>query len=134
MAFSREQYPKSLDRLPEDVRQHAIKALNLLVEEGYEESRATTIAIAQARHWAAKPPEYYARRPRRSRDQHVIPHPSGWAVMSANGRKITIVCQTEDEAVEHGREIARKMRSVLVLHRETGEIRDQHNFLVWDGR
>ncbi len=134
MPFTRKQYPAVMERLAEDARLQAIRLANLFLDEGYDSDHAITIAVAQARHWALKPPDYFGRRPRRSRDQHVIPHPSGWAVMSANGRKIGIICTSEDEAVEHGRELARRMRSVLVLHRDTGEIRDQHNFMVWEGR
>jgi uncharacterized protein YdaT len=46
-------YPRSMSRLPPEVRAKAIEIANALLESGREEGSAIRIAIARAKEWAA---------------------------------------------------------------------------------
>lgn len=59
------------------------------------------------------------------KNQHVVPHPDGWAVRGAGNQRATSVHQTQQEAIDAGRGIARNQHSELVIHRPNGQIRDK---------
>lgn len=59
------------------------------------------------------------------KNQHVVPHQDGWAVRGAGNQRATSVHQTQQEAIDAGRGIARNQRSELVIHRPNGQIRDK---------
>ena len=59
------------------------------------------------------------------KNQHVVPHPDGWAVRGAGNQRATSVHQTQQEAIDAGRGIARNQLSELVIHRPNGQIRDK---------
>lgn len=62
------------------------------------------------------------------RDQHVVRHERGWAVKGAGNERATAVFQTQEEAIDAGREIARNQRSELVVHGRDGRIRSKDSF------
>ncbi|NDJ84710.1 MAG: hypothetical protein GYB66_02385 [Chloroflexi bacterium] len=51
MPWTTEDYPASMKNLEEVIRNKAIEIANALLEEGYEEGRAISIAISQAKKW-----------------------------------------------------------------------------------
>ena len=53
----------------------------------------------------------------RKRNQHVVPTKDGWAVKPAGSPKATKVFDTQKEAIERGREIAKNQRSELLIQR-----------------
>lgn len=59
------------------------------------------------------------------KNQHVVPHQDGWAVRGAGNQRATSVHQTQQEAIDAGRGIARNQHSELVIHRPNGQIRDK---------
>ncbi|MDX5516901.1 DUF2188 domain-containing protein [Stenotrophomonas sp. RG-453] len=59
------------------------------------------------------------------KNQHVVPHSDGWAVRGAGNQRATSVHQTQQEAIDAGRGIARNQQSELVIHRPNGQIRDK---------
>jgi len=63
-----------------------------------------------------------------SRNQHITPHPRGWAVQPAGGQRASSVHRTQAEAIARGREIARNQESELLIHGRNGRIRarDSH--------
>ena len=63
-----------------------------------------------------------------NRNQHITPHPRGWAVQSAGGQRASSVHRTQAEAIARGREIARNQESELLIHGRNGQIRarDSH--------
>ena len=65
---------------------------------------------------------------RRKRNQHVVPTKDGWAVKPAGSPKATKVFDTQREAIERGREIARNQRSELLIHRRDGRIREKNTY------
>ncbi len=62
------------------------------------------------------------------KNQHVVPHDDGWAVRGEGNRRVTSVSQTQQDAIEQGRRIARNERSELVIHGRDGKIRDKDSF------
>lgn len=60
-----------------------------------------------------------------SKNQHVVPHQDGWAVKGAGNQRPTSVHDTQQQAIDAAREIARNQQSELVIHRRDGRIRDK---------
>lgn len=58
-------------------------------------------------------------------DQHVVPHPEGWAVKPAGGDRASSVHDTQREAIDRAREIARNQNSELFIHGADGKIRSR---------
>ncbi|MGN9164957.1 DUF2188 domain-containing protein [Tissierellaceae bacterium HCP3S3_D8] len=60
------------------------------------------------------------------KNQHVTPHPDGgWQVKGAGNQKATVKTNTQQEAINIARDIARNQKSELVIHRPNGQIRDK---------
>lgn len=57
------------------------------------------------------------------RNQHVVPHPEGWAVKGAGSKRATLVTDTQAEAIAAGHEIASNQGSELLIHGRNGQIR-----------
>jgi uncharacterized protein YdaT len=62
------------------------------------------------------------------KNQHVVPHQDGWAVKGAGNGRATSVHNTQQQAIDAARNIARHQRSELVIHRTDGRIRDKDSF------
>lgn len=60
------------------------------------------------------------------KDQHVTPHPDGgWQVKGAGNQKATVRTNTQAEAIQIARGIARNQESELVIHGQDGRIREK---------
>lgn len=118
MAWTTNDYPDSMKNLVGPIRKKAINIANALLEEGYEEGRAIAIAIAQAKKWMGyhKP------------TQHVVPHPSGWAIKAEKAEKASNVFDTKREALKKGQQIASNQKTQLVIHRQDGTIEKEQDF------
>ncbi|RUV80339.1 MAG: DUF2188 domain-containing protein [Mesorhizobium sp.] len=62
------------------------------------------------------------------RNQHVVPHPGGWAVKGAGNQKATSVHSTQREAIGAARELARNQGSEMFIHGENGRIRERNTY------
>ena len=62
------------------------------------------------------------------KNQHVVPHSSGWAVKSAGSAKATAVHDTQAQAIEQARSIAQNQKSELLVHGRNGQIRARDSF------
>lgn len=62
------------------------------------------------------------------KDQHVVPHKDGWAIRGEGNQRVTSVHDTQAQAAERAREIARNQRSEVVIHRRDGRIRDSDSY------
>lgn len=62
------------------------------------------------------------------KNQHVVPHPDGWAVKSEGSQKAASVHQTQREAIEVGRHSAINNRSELFIHGRNGQIRERNTY------
>ncbi|MGH9553404.1 MAG: DUF2188 domain-containing protein [Terriglobales bacterium] len=61
-------------------------------------------------------------------NQHVVPRENGWAVKTAGASKATKAFDTKQQALDFGREIARKNQSELVIHGKNGKIQDSDSY------
>lgn len=61
----------------------------------------------------------------KGKNQHVVKHPDGWAVKGANNSKATKVTNTQKEAIDIARGIARNQESELLIHGRNGRIREK---------
>jgi uncharacterized protein YdaT len=62
------------------------------------------------------------------RNQHVVPHPDGWAVKAEGAGRATRVTGTQREAMEVAREIAKNQGSERIVHGENGRIRQKNSY------
>ena len=60
------------------------------------------------------------------KNQHVTPHPDGgWQVKGAGNSRTTVRTETQKEAIDIARDIARNQESELFIHGENGRIRER---------
>jgi hypothetical protein len=62
------------------------------------------------------------------KNQHVVPHGDKWAIRGQGNERLTEVFETQRQAIERARQIARNQASELLIHGEDGRIRarDSH--------
>lgn len=61
-------------------------------------------------------------------NQHVVPHPDGWAIRGEGNEKYTAIFDLQSEAIERAKDIAVNYRSSVVIHRKDGTIRDRISY------
>ncbi|WP_442579337.1 DUF2188 domain-containing protein [Mesorhizobium sp. ASY16-5R] len=61
----------------------------------------------------------------KGRNQHIVPRNGGWAVKPAGGGRASSEHDTQREAIDRGREIARNQNSELLIHGRDGRIRER---------
>lgn len=62
------------------------------------------------------------------RDIHVVPHSEGWATVKEGGERASSVHERKEDAVDHGRDQARREKVELVIHRKDGVIQDSDSY------
>jgi len=62
------------------------------------------------------------------KNQHIVPHPDGWAVKGEGNTRATSVHKTQNEAIQAGRQIAKNQGAENVIHRPNGQIRDKDSY------
>ncbi|MDP9731969.1 MULTISPECIES: DUF2188 domain-containing protein [Agrobacterium] len=62
------------------------------------------------------------------RNQHVVPHPDGWAVKGAGAERATRVVETQREAIDIARGIAQNQATEMLVHGENGRIRERNSY------
>ena len=61
-------------------------------------------------------------------NQHVVPNGDTWQVKSEGSTRATKNFNTQREAIDFARDIARNQKSELVIHRKNGQIRDKDSY------
>lgn len=61
----------------------------------------------------------------KGKNQHVVKHPEGWAIIGAGNERATKVTPTQKEAIDKAREIAQNQKSELFIHGKDGRIRER---------
>ncbi|WP_110969133.1 DUF2188 domain-containing protein [Pseudomonas huaxiensis] len=59
------------------------------------------------------------------KNQHVVPHNGSWAVRGAGNSKVTKEFDTQRDAIDYARDIARNQESELLIHGRNGQIRER---------
>ena len=62
------------------------------------------------------------------KNQHVVPHNSGWAVRGAGNERVTRTAETQSQAIQIAREIAINQASEMIVHRPNGQIRERNSY------
>lgn len=60
--------------------------------------------------------------------QHVVPYEKGWAVRREGNKRITSKHRRQDTAIRKAKQLARKYKADVIIHREDGTIRDRVNY------
>jgi uncharacterized protein YdaT len=61
-------------------------------------------------------------------NQHVVPRDGRWAVRGEGNEKDTSLHDTQADAIDAARDIARNQRTEIVVHRMDGKIRDKDSY------
>ena len=61
------------------------------------------------------------------RNQHVVPHPDGWAVKGAGSQRTTSVHDTQQAAIDRAGGIARNQGTELLIHGRNGRIWERNS-------
>lgn len=64
----------------------------------------------------------------KGKNQHVVPDGNSWAVKGEGNSRSTSKHDTQRDAIDAAREIARNQESELVIHRPDGRIRDKDSY------
>lgn len=62
------------------------------------------------------------------KNQHVTKHEDGWQIKGAGNQRATKVVDTQKQAIEIARDIARNQKSEVVIHGRDGKIRDSDSY------
>ena len=62
------------------------------------------------------------------KNQHVSPKGDQWQVKGAGNQKATKLFDTQKEAEEYGRQIAKNQNSELITHNKQGRIRSKDSY------
>lgn len=61
-------------------------------------------------------------------NQHIVKHGDDWAVKGAGASKATSLHDTQAEAIDQGRKIAKNQKTELLIHGEDGRIRARDSY------
>ena len=65
----------------------------------------------------------------KKKDVHVVPHKDGgWATRREGASRVGRRHSTQSEAIDSGREQAKREKTEVVIHRKDGRIRDSDSF------
>ncbi|WP_026562004.1 DUF2188 domain-containing protein [Bacillus sp. J37] len=118
MPWNKSDYPPSMKNLTESTRTKAIEIANALLEEGYEEGRAISIAISKAKEVTNSIDSS-----ENDVTYHLVPHSGEWAIKKENSRRVTEVFQTKNEALVKGNKLIKKNNNArLIVHKKDGTI------------
>ena len=63
-----------------------------------------------------------------SKGQHVVPRDGKWAVRKEGAERVTRRYETQREAIDAAREIARRQRTEVYVHGRDGRIRERSSY------
>lgn len=116
MPYTKNDYPDAMKNLSEPVRHKAIEITNRLLEDNYEEGRAISIGISQAKEW------YENRGESVSSDvtHHLLPQDEGWVLKDLND-KIISEYETKKEAMEAIDDLSEEEAIKVMIHDSEGK-------------
>jgi len=63
-----------------------------------------------------------------SKNQHVVKTSSGWGIRGENNHKLTKIVETQREAIQIAREIAKNQSAELFIHGRDGKFRERDSY------
>lgn len=61
-------------------------------------------------------------------NQHITPKGDNWKVKGAGNSRATKIFNTQKEAIDYGKTIARNQQSELLIHGKNGQIRARNSY------
>jgi uncharacterized protein YdaT len=116
MPWTMSDYPASMKNLSEVVKEKAIEQANKLVSDGYDDSRAIPIAIAQAKSW-------YDKRGNKVSNvitHHLKPKKDAW-VLEAIDKDESWQFDTKKEAMAKMEVLSKKHAMKVMIHDAKGQ-------------
>ncbi len=62
------------------------------------------------------------------KNQHVVPHNNGWAVLGAGNERVTSIHRTQKSAIQAARQTAIRQKSEMLIHGQNGQIRERNTY------
>ena len=62
------------------------------------------------------------------KNQHVVPHPDGWAVRGAGNERVSSIHGTQAEAAAQARAAAERQGTEAIIHGRNGQIRERDSY------
>lgn len=62
------------------------------------------------------------------KDYHVVPQADGWALKREGAQRASSLHNTQAQAIEAGKQLAKQQQTELVIHRPNGQIRDTDSY------
>jgi len=133
MPYSKNDYPISMKNLSSDIREKAVDILNTLLEEKkMDEDIAIPTSISKAKDWASNRGKNISKTDTdtkaHGKDLYVSPHDKGWAVTEEKASSASFVFNTKKEALEKSRDMAKKEKNNLIVHRKNGSVQKKLSY------
>ncbi|WP_460218557.1 DUF2188 domain-containing protein [Psychroserpens sp. MEBiC05023] len=65
---------------------------------------------------------------KRTWHQHVVPYDNGWAVRREGNKRITSKHRKQSTAINKAKVLAKRYKADVIIHRESGGIRDRVSY------
>ena len=65
---------------------------------------------------------------KRTWHQHVVPYEDGWAVRREGNKRITSKHRKQSTAIKKAKVLAKRKKADVIIHRESGGVRDRISF------
>mgnify|MGYP002780391153 CR=1 FL=1 len=62
------------------------------------------------------------------KNQHVVPHPDGWAVRGAGNERVSSIHDTQAQAAAQARATAERQGTEVLIHGRDGRIRERDSY------
>ena len=62
------------------------------------------------------------------KNQHVVPHPDGWAVRGAGNERVSSIHETQADAAAQARTAAERQGTEVLIHGRNGRIRERDSY------
>lgn len=59
---------------------------------------------------------------------HVVPHNEGWAIKTSGSERAYKVVDTQHQAINIGKSVAKNNATELLIHGENGKIREKNSY------
>lgn len=62
------------------------------------------------------------------RHQHIVPREEGWALKKGRSNRVSFTFDTKRDALQKGKDLAKKQETVLVVHGKDGRVQQHLNY------
>lgn len=148
MPWNMNDYPASMKNLDPLIRKKAIDIANALLDDGYPDDRAISIATSQAEKWydnasAAEKKDFQKAKAPQKNDSHdhdknakklmnadvlVKYQEDHWIVISEKASQASDTFDKKEQAVERAKEIAKNKNSSVKVYKQDGTLQDTFDY------